>query len=521
MEPAFLGIDIGTSGVKALLVSHDGSVLASAGAEYPLRSPHPLWAEQDPRDWWDAVRKALRTLDGMRSVSLRRVSAVGLTGQMHGLVALDVRGEPVRPCILWNDQRTFRECARITEAVGADRILRITGKPVLPNFTAPKLLWLRVNEPDAYARTAHVLLPKDYIRYRLTGAMHGDVSDASGTSLLDVGTRRWSDEMIAALEIPYPWLPELYESPQVTAAVSPEAARETGLREGIPVVAGAGDQAAEAVGAGVVAPGDVSLALGTSGVVFAALPSYRYDAAGRIHTYCHAVPGGWHVMGVMLSAGGSLRWYRDTFGDTEKSAASARGADAYDILTAEAAEAPPGCDGLLFLPYLSGERTPHADPSARGVFFGFTLRHRKAHFTRAVLEGVGFGLRDALGLVRSLGLRVDSVRATGGGIRSAVWRRILADILGVDILTVNTAHGAAFGAALLAGTGAGFFASVEEAVARTVLVTGRETAGEASLFYERLYERYSALYPALRGEFTHMREFLEREAGKGGEGEGE
>jgi xylulokinase len=429
---------------------------------------------------------------------------------MHGLVLLDERGEVLRPCIMWNDQRTGPQCEAITEAIGEQRLLELIGNPVLPGFTAPKIVWVREHEPEVYARAAHVLLPKDYVRFRLTGAYATEVSDASGTALLDVQHRRWSEEMLAALEIPPGWLPECFESPVVSAVISPGAAEETGLLPGTPVVGGGGDQAAQAVGSGIVREGVVSVTLGTSGVVFAASEQYRIEPQGRLHAFCHAVPDEWHLMGVMLSAAGSLRWYRDSLGGEERAQAAVTGADPYDILVAQAATAPAGSEGLLFLPYLSGERTPHPDPDARGVFFGLTLRHGKPHMVRSVIEGVTYGLRDSLELARSMGLRVEQVRASGGGARSALWRQILADIFESEIVLTNVTEGAAFGAALLAGVGVGAFSSVEEACERTIQITSRVEPGPDRELYADYYPIYRSLYPSLKEQFKRVAEVTAR-----------
>lgn len=499
-----LGIDVGTTGSKALLINSDGAVKASTTTEYPLFTPQPLWAEQNPADWWAATVTSIRRVLNDSGAKPHQVAGLGLTGQMHGMVLLDAHGGVLRPCILWNDQRTAAQCAAITQKVGARRLLELTGNPVLPGFTAPKIEWVREHEPDVYRRIARVLLPKDYVRYRLTGGFFSDVSDASGTSLFDVGQRRWSEDMLQALDVPREWLPEVTESPVVSARVHSQAAKETGLPERMPVVGGGGDQAAQAVGTGITAEGVVSVTLGTSGVVFAASDSYRIEPQGRLHAFCHAVPGLWHLMGVMLSAGGSLRWYRDALGESERTQAHESGRDVYDVLIESAASAPPGCEGLLFLPYLSGERTPHPDPDARGVFFGLTLRHRRAHLTRAVLEGVTYGLRDSLELMRALGLSMDQVRAAGGGARSPLWRQILADVFNTQIATVNATEGAAYGAALLAGVGAGVYASVPEACKTAIRVTSRTHPGPAAVTYADYYPRYRALYPTLAGEFEAL-----------------
>lgn len=497
-----LGIDVGTTGCKAILIDPGGRLIASATTEYPMSTPRPLWAEQDPADWWRAcvasVRRVLQTVDPAQ------VLGVGLTGQMHGLVLLDAKGAVLRPCIMWNDQRTGAQCAEITAKVGPKRVLELIGNPVLPGFTAPKIVWVRQNETDVYRRIAHVLLPKDYLRYCLTGAFATEVSDASGTSLLEVRARRWSNEMLSILEIPAAWLPEVSESAVVTARISDAAAAETGLQAGTPVVGGGGDQAAQAVGSGITLEGLVSVTLGTSGVVFASSDSYRVEPHGRLHAFCHAAPDKWHLMGVMLSAAGSFRWFRDALGQLEMKEAAAKQVDVYDLLTAEAAEAPAGSEGLLFLPYLSGERTPHPDPDARGVYFGLTLRHGRAHMIRAVLEGVAYGLRDSLELMRALGLKIDQVRVSGGGARSPLWRQILADVFGSEIALLNITEGAAYGAALLAGVGAGLYSSVEEACARTVSVTDKIEPSPASVIYADYYPIYCSLYNSLAPQFKHV-----------------
>ncbi len=506
METYLLGIDVSTTATKALVMDARGAVISAAATEYPFETPQPLWSEQDPALFWTGTVQSVRQALETAGITPRQIAAIGLTGQMHGATLLDAHGAVLRPCILWNDQRTAGQCAAITARVGAARVLQLTGNPVLTGFTAPKLLWVRENEPEVYARISHVLLPKDYSRYKLTGSFFSDVSDASGTSLFDVGRRQWSDEMLHALELDRAWLPEVTESPVVSARVSAEAARATGLLEGTPVVGGAGDQAAQAVGTGIVCEGIASATIGTSGVVFAHSDSYRVEPEGRLHAFCHAVPGRWHLMGVMLSAGGSLRWYRDAVGDMEKNIAAQTGRDVYELLTEQAARAPAGCEGLLFLPYLTGERAPYPDPHARGAFVGLTVRHNKTHLTRAVLEGVSFGLRDSLELMRGLGLRLDEVRASGGGARSGLWRQILADVIASDIVTVNVAEGAAYGAALLAGVGAGVYPDVTAACESVVRVTGRVHPGPAQAIYSRYYARYRALYPALKGEFQALAE---------------
>lgn len=510
IESYLLGIDVGTTGSKSLLIDQAGRVVTSAVVEYPMYTPRPLWMEQHPADWWVAAAKSIRQVMAEAGIEPGHVAGIGLTGQMHGLVLLDAQGEVLRPCIMWNDQRTATQCTAITRQMGAEQVLRLTGNPVLPGFTAPKIVWVRENEPEIYRQTAKVLLPKDYVRYRLTDGFFSEVSDASGTSLFDVGQRCWSDEMLGVVGVPRSWLPEVTESPVVSARVSPSAARETGLLAGTPVVGGGGDQAAQAVGTGIFAEGVVSVTIGTSGVVFAASEVYRVEPQGRLHAFCHAVPRMWHLMGVMLSAGGSFRWYRDTLGDLERAQAEEAGLDPYGLLTEAAAQVAPGCEGLLFLPYLAGERTPHPDPNARGVFFGLTLRHSKAHLTRAVLEGVSYGLRDSLELMRALGLSIEQVRASGGGARSPLWRQILADMFDAEIATVRVTEGAAYGAALLAAVGAGVYGSVVEACQAAVQVTGSTQPGPVASVYADYYPLYRALYPALAPQFEAIAQVVSK-----------
>ena len=458
--------------MKALAVTPDGSVVGRAEVEYPLSTPRPGWAEQQPDDWWKATQTALQQLGA------RHVAGIGLSGQMHGLVVLDEKLSVLRPAILWNDQRTSAECAEIEERVGLERLIRLTGNRALTGFTAPKLLWLRNNEVDVYRRIAHLLLPKDYVRLRLTGERAIDVADASGTLLFDVAHRCWSTEMLELLELSRDPLPRVHESPEISGETP----------AGIAVAAGAGDQAAGALGVGVDRPGPLSVQLGTSGVVFAAMPSFRADPEARVHSFCHAVPGAWHAMGVMLSAAGSLRWLRD---------AVAPGAD-FAALTTEAERWEPGVEGLTFLPYLAGERTPHADPDARGAFVGLSLRHDRGALVRAVLEGVAFGLRDSLELLKGLGVAPESARALGGGARSDVWLRIVASVLGIPLARVAVEEGAAYGAALLGGVAGGVFRDVHEAVERCV--RERDVVEPVPAWQEAYaagYERYRALYPAL------------------------
>jgi len=456
-----VGLDVGTTGVKAVAVTATGEVLARAERGYPLSTPHPGWSEQDPEDWWDAAQAALADL-------AVEPAAIGLSGQMHGLVALDAHDRVLRPAILWNDQRTGAECAEIEDRVGLERLIELTGNRALAGFTAPKLLWLRRHEPDVYARIERILLPKDYVRLRLTGEHAIDVADASGTLLFDVRRRRWSEEVLDLLELPASWLPPAFES---TA------------------IAGAGDQAAGALGMGIDRPGPLSVVLGTSGVVFAALPAYRPEPEARLHVFCHAVPETWHAMGVMLSAAGSLRWLRDNVVG-----------GSYDELTAEASGWAPGTEGLLFQPYLAGERTPHADPHARGAFVGLSLRHERGALVRALLEGVAYGLRDSLELLKELGVEAEVGRVSGGGARSGLWLQIVASVLGLPLeRTAASEEGAAFGAALLGGVASGAFADAAEAVAACVHVTDRiEPDPDWRAAYDEGYARYRGLYPALR-----------------------
>jgi xylulokinase len=498
-----LGIDIGTSGTKVLAIDETGAVVASALAEYPLLTPRPQWAEQHPADWWSATCDCVREI--LEKIPAEEVAGVGLSGQMHGLVMLDEKQEVLRPAILWCDQRTQTQCDFITETVGASTLVEETCNPVLTGFTAPKIVWVRDNEPQIFRRAHMHLLPKDYIRFMLTGEFATEVSDASGTSLLNVPQRQWSTRVLDKLEIPLEHLPRVYESQEVCGVISKSGAAATGLKEGTPVVGGGGDQAAGAIGNGIVQSGIISVTTGTSGVVFAFADEPVVDPALRVHTFCHAVPNKWHVMGVMLSAGGSLRWYRDTVAQSEVQVAQTLGVDPYEIITREADRAPLGAEGLLFLPYLTGERTPHPDPTARGAFIGLTVRHTKAHLARAVLEGVSFGLRDSLEILKNMNVSIGSVRASGGGARSDIWRQMQADIFGYPLTTMTADEGPALGVALLAGVGAGVYKNVEEACSTAVKITGTtSTQPEQVTAYAKYYEVYRALYPALKGQFEEL-----------------
>jgi xylulokinase len=499
----FLGIDIGTSGTKVLALAEDGSIAAMAQQEYPLSTPQPLWAEQDPQLWWNATQICIRKV--LSQIPATEIAAVGLTGQMHGLVMLDKSGNVLRPAILWCDQRTSLQCQEMTVAVGEETLIAETCNPVLTGFTAPKILWVRQHEPHLYDQTVMMLLPKDYIRWKLCGEFATEVSDASGTSLLNVPERRWSTKVLSALNIDKSLLPRVYESQEISGEISTAGAQATGLLAGTPIVGGGGDQAAGAVGNGIVQSGIVSVATGTSGVVFAANDAPTIDPALRVHTFCHAAPGKWHVMGVMLAAGGSLRWYRDTFCQEEIAIAKQTGIDPYELITQSAATAPIGSEGLIFLPYLFGERTPHPDPAARGAFIGLTLRHTKAHIARAVLEGVTFGLRDSLEILRDMHIAPASVRLSGGGAKSTFWRKMQADVFGCDASTVQSDEGPALGAALLAGVGAGYFTCVEEACG-TLIKTASVISADSSNseIYNRYYQEYRALYPTLKEHFEKL-----------------
>jgi xylulokinase len=471
---AVVGLDVGTTGVKAIAVGPDGEVLARTERGYPLSTPRAGWTEQDPEDWFRAAAEALAEV-----CDEREVAGIGLSGQMHGLVCLDDRDRPLRPAILWNDQRTAVECAEIEARLGLERLIDLTGNRALTGFTAPKLLWVRRHEPDVYRRVARLCLPKDYVRLRLTGTWAIDASDASGTLLFDVAHRRWSGEVLDALDLSADWLPPVLESPAVAGLTG----------DGIPVAAGAGDCAAAALGVGVDRPGPVSVVVGTSGVVFATLPAYAHDPQARVHAFCHAVPNAWHAMGVMLSAAGSLQWLRDVVAPEA----------AFSDLSSAAEQWHPGVEGLVFLPYLQGERTPHADPDARGAFVGLQLRHDRGALVRAVMEGVAFGLRDSLDLLRALGVEPTVARASGGGAKSALWRRIVASALGLPLETTSADEGSAYGAALLGGVAGGMFANVQEAVQATVRV--QETVDPDpgwTAVYAETQERYRALYPALK-----------------------
>ena len=476
----FLGIDTSTTSSKALLIDEKGEVIAVASSPHTLQTPKPLWSEQDPREWWEAVSVSIKSVLEQAGIGGEGIGAVGLTGQMHGLVLLDDMGNVLRPAILWNDQRTQSQCDEIHQRIGKEKFIQITGNVALTGFTAPKILWVKENEPDVFAKAKHVLLPKDYVRLKLTGEYAMDKADGAGTVLFDLKARDWSDEVLAVLDIPRAWMPKTFEGTELTGYITEEASALTGLK----------------VGVGAVEPGIVGLAVGTSGVVFATTPSALIEPEGRLHAFCHAVPGMWHFMGVMLSAAGSLQWYRDMLAPDIS----------FDDLLKEAEAIPAGSEGLQFLPYLSGERTPHPDPLARGAFIGLTLRHGRAHMTRAVLEGVAFGLKDSFTLIQNAGLgEITQVHASGGGTKGALWRQILADVLEAELVTVNTTEGAAFGAALLAGVGAGAWSNVASACKACIKITEITQPDPAQMdAYRKSYVIYRELYPALRSSFARM-----------------
>jgi xylulokinase len=497
MTQQLLGIDVGTTGLKAIAIDAHGRLLGGATAHYDVDRPQPGWTEQRPELWWEACVEALSMLRQQEALRDGAVVGVGLTGQMHGSVFLTEAGEVVRPAIMWNDQRTATECGLMEERIGAVRLVELTGNRALTGFTAPKLLWLQRHEPENFQRTRRLLLPKDYLRLRLTGEYATDVSDASGTLLFNVRERRWSRQVADELEVPWGWLPPALESPDVSGRVTDEVASALGLPPGTPVVAGAGDQAAGGVGSGAVEPGIVTCSVGTSGVVFAATPEPVIDAETRLHSFCHASPGLWHLMGVMLAAGGSFRWLADTLAPLAADTGSLE-----QRLGRLAAGAAPGSNGLLFLPYLAGERTPHADPLARGAFIGLREEHSLAQLARAVMEGVTFGLRDSLELLREMGVAAREVRAIGGGSRNPLWRQVQADVFGLPIVSLAVDEGPAFGAALLTGVGCGLYRDVAEACGAAVQASERvEPHQDRERFYQELYAQYRQMYPLLRDTF--------------------
>ncbi len=505
MAQYLLGIDVGTGGTRALLIDHDGGIRASATEEHqPFASPQIGWAEQHPEDWWRAAGLAIRKVLAIANLRPGQIACVGFSGQMHGAVLLDGAGQIVRPALIWCDVRTEKQCSDLNRQIGAQRIIQLTCNPALTNFTLTKLLWVREHEPENWARVRSVMLPKDYVRFRLTGERATDVADASGTLMLNVARRQWSSEILSATAIDLSLLPSLHESPEVCAKVSAVGADATGLAIGTPVVAGAGDQAAGASGMGIVQPGSVSATIGTSGVVFAATDRPALDPKGRLHTFCHAIPGRWHVMGVTQAAGLSLRWFRDQFLDAiAQNGADSSGVDPYDRLTAEAAAIPAGADGLLWTPYLMGERTPHLDANARAALIGLTASHTRAHIVRAILEGVAFSLKDTFTIFQEMDVPVKSIRLGGGGARSPLWRQIQADVYSHAVEIVEAEEGAAYGAAILAGVGAGIWPSVDAACLSVVRVRERVPFHERdAAVMSQAYESYKRVYPATKSIYS-------------------
>ena len=491
----FLGIDVGTGGTRALVIDEAGRVISSATEEHrAFASPRIGWAEQDPSDWWRACSAAVRKALAERQLRGDQISCIGLSGQMHGAVLLDEQARVVRPALIWCDVRTEKQSRELTDEIGSQRLIQLTCNPALANFTLTKCLWVRENEPENWKKVRSLMLPKDYVRLQLTGERATDMADASGTLLLDVANRRWSKEILELVQIDHSLLPKLYESPEICGQISPAGAAATGLESGTPVVAGAGDQAAGAIGMGIVSPGTVSATIGTSGVVFAATGRPALDPKGRLHTFCHAVPERWMVMGVTQAAGLSLRWFRDQFG-----VSADHQLESYERLNIEAANAPPGCDGLLFAPYLMGERTPHLDPAARGMLVGLTASHTRAHVIRAILEGVAFSLRDTLTIFQEIEVPAKTIRLGGGGARSALWRQIQADIYGQRVETVEAEEGAAYGAAILAGVGAKAWPSVDAACDAVVRIAGNVSPNsEAMIVLQKAYAEYRRIYPAMK-----------------------
>ncbi|MEZ6128114.1 MAG: xylulokinase [Planctomycetaceae bacterium] len=506
----FLGIDIGTSGTKTLAVREDGSILASATVEYPLSSPKPGWSEQEPVDWWDASVQSVQQVMNSARLKAADVKGIGLSGQMHGSVFLNKSGNVIRPALLWNDQRTAAECAEIEQrAGGRKKLIKMVANPALTGFTAPKILWLRNNEPKNFEKTVQVLLPKDYVRFRLTGDFATEVSDASGTLLLDVVKRKWSKKLLEKLELDSGLLPKVYESEDVTGTLTAAAAEAMGLAVGTPVVGGGGDQAASAIGNGIVRKGVVSATMGTSGVVFAHSDEVQVDPAGRLHTFCHAVRGKWHVMGCVLSAGGSLQWFRNQLCQSEVASAKEQNIDPYQLITQQAAAAPPGSEGLFFLPYLTGERTPHADPNARACWIGLSLRHGKGHMARAVMEGATYAMRDSLEIAKEMQIPVKEIRLSGGGARSAFWRQMQADIYGQPVVTINAEEGPAYGVALLAAAGTGAYKNVVEACNATIsIATTTAPNATARKTYNAAFPVYQTLYQSLRKDFAAIQKLI-------------
>lgn len=500
-----LGMDIGTSSTRAIIIDENGKLAASATCEYPLITPKPGWAEQNPEDWWEASVKVIRQVIKDSQISPEDIAGVGPSGQMHGSVFIDSRGNVIRPAILWCDQRTQAQCDEIYDIFGYENYIKLSYNKALTGFTVPKILWLRENEPQNYKKIYKLLLPKDYIRYKLSGAFATEVSDASGTGILNIRERNWSKEILDGLKIDRDMLPEVFESYEVSAKVSGEAARLTGLIEGTPIVGGAGDQAGGAVGSGIVKPGLISDYIGTSGVVFSYCDEPVYDNEGRLHSFCHAVPGKWHLMGVTLSAAGSLNWYNEKFGPSNVIKEKYPDAKSYKLLDKQAESVECGSDGLIFLPYLSGERTPYADPCARGVFFGLSYLHGQDHFVRSILEGVAFSQYDCLNLMSEIGIKSDKVVLFGGGAKSKIWRQIVADVFNIKIVTLNVEEGPSYGGALLAGVGCGIYKTIQEATDRAIKEVDEILPDKKNVKkYAMLYEIYGSLYKSLKKDFSRI-----------------
>lgn len=507
-----VGIDVGTTGVKTIIINAHGAVVTRTFEEYPLHTPHPNWAEQDPDDWWRATLTTVRQALSIAAIDPASIAGIGLSGQMHSSVLLDERNESLRPSILWCDTRTTEQCRWITETVGADNLARWVSNPALEGFTAPKLIWVRDHEPEIYKKIRRVVLPKDYIRYKMTGVFAMEVSDAAGTLLFDVRNRRWSHELMAAIGLPADIMPPVYESIDVCGHITQAFADATGLKAGTPVVGGGADNTCGAVGAGIVQPGRVLASLGTSGVVLAHTDDVLVDPDLRVHTFCHSIPHKWYLMGVTLFAGGSFRWVRDTFGQLEMSVGRLINTDPYELLAYEADQAPVGSEGLIFLPYLMGERTPHKDANAKGAFIGLTGRHTKQHIVRAVMEGITFAMRDSIEIMREMGLSVGQVRTTGGGARSTIWRQIQADVYGAEVVTINAEEGPAFGAAMLAGVGSGVYPSVEASADAIVrIVSSTEPDDKVVAQYEQYYQVFQSLYPALKPSFDQLSRLVKQQ----------
>ncbi len=504
-----LGIDIGTSGTKTVMFDEAGNTVASALGEYPLYQPNMGWAEQDPEDWWKATYATIKEVLAKSGVKPQEVKGIGLSGQMHGAVLLDRDHQVLRKAIIWCDQRSAAECDEITSKIGKERLIEITANPALTGFTASKVMWVKNNEPEIFEKIKKILLPKDYIRFKLTGEFATEVSDASGMQFMDIPGRRWSGEVLSKLGIAEEQLGKLYESQEVSGKVSKYAAELTGLVEGTSVVGGAGDQAAGAVGNGIVKPGIISSVIGTSGVVFAYTEKVSIDPLGRVHTFCHAVPNTWHIMGVTQGAGLSLKWFRDNFCIEEKRTAELMKIDPYVLMDQEAERVAAGCSGLVFLPYMMGERTPHLDPNAKGVFFGLSAKHEKQDFVRAVMEGVVYSLRDCLEIIKDMGVGISEVRASGGGGKSKLWRQMQADVFGSDIVTINSSEGPALGVALLAGVGTGVYKNVAEACEATIKVkTVQKADMELNARYTQYYEIYRRLYRSLKQDYSDLAEIV-------------